>query len=113
MSFQIDGAAGPITGHNNLDDDGNPAGGMVRGRGFEIVWQDGPLVINGLRHEPNGAFVEDVVTAVLERMRHYQSTRFGCRENALVITKLEEAIHWMQHRTAARTRRGVEGTHQP
>jgi hypothetical protein len=34
---------------------------------------------------------------------------FPCRENALTITKIEEAIHWQEARTRDRMRRKVEG----
>jgi hypothetical protein len=34
---------------------------------------------------------------------------FPCRENALTITKIEEAIHWQHARTRDRLNRGVEG----
>jgi len=34
---------------------------------------------------------------------------FPCRENALTITKIEEAIHWQDARTKDRQRRNVEG----
>lgn len=34
---------------------------------------------------------------------------FPCRENALTITKIEEAIHWQEARTKDRQRRQVEG----
>ncbi len=34
---------------------------------------------------------------------------FPCRENALTITKIEEAIHWQDARTKNRIIRGVEG----
>ncbi len=34
---------------------------------------------------------------------------FPCRENALTITKIEEAIHWQEARTKDRLRRKVEG----
>ena len=34
---------------------------------------------------------------------------FPCRENALTITKIEEAIHWQDARTKDRQRRQVEG----
>lgn len=34
---------------------------------------------------------------------------FPCRENALTITKIEEAIHWQDARTKDRMRRNVEG----
>jgi hypothetical protein len=37
---------------------------------------------------------------------------FPCRENALTITKLEEAIHWQDARTKDRARRGVEGKNE-
>jgi hypothetical protein len=33
-----------------------------------------------------------------------------CRENAIVITKLEESLMWLNKRTADRQARGVEGT---
>lgn len=93
------------------DDEGNPAGGWTTGRGIDITWQDGPLGRGGDRMEPNGAFVEGVISAALGRLNYYQESKFKCRENALAITKLEEALHWLQHRTAAREARAVEGTH--
>ena len=37
---------------------------------------------------------------------------FSCRENALTITKIEEAIHWQEARTKDRMRRNVEGTNK-
>ena len=103
-----------LTCSNNSDSDGNPAGGEVRGTGISIEWQDGPLGRDEDRLAPNGAFVEGVIQAALQRIEYYQEARdrrFACRENALAITKLQEALHWCQHRTAARELRGVEGTH--
>jgi len=35
---------------------------------------------------------------------------YPCRENALTITKIEEAIHWQYARTRDRELRNVEGT---
>ena len=85
---------------------------------MSVFWQNGPLAdpATGERKDPNGAFVETLVRIALDRMNFYQTAsgqKFACRENALAITKLEEALHWMGHRTAAREARGVEGTHQP
>lgn len=37
---------------------------------------------------------------------------FPCRENALTITKIEEAIHWQTARTTNRMKRGVEGKNE-
>ena len=48
--------------------------------------------------------------------RHYMGREsigdFACRENALALTKVEEALHWLNHRTADRQRRGVEGKNE-
>ena len=96
---------------NNLDERGNPAGGFVSGVGLEIQWQNGPLGRGAERIEPNGAFVETVISAVIARIQHYQSTKFNCRENAIALTKLEEANLWLNKRTAEREAREVEGTH--
>lgn len=99
---------------NDVDDNGNPTGGGVEGVGLFIGWQDGPLGRGENRKEPNGTFVETVISACIQRLEFYQSAsdrKFSCRENALAITKLEEALHWLEHRTNARETRGVEGTH--
>ncbi len=37
---------------------------------------------------------------------------FPCRENELTITKIEEALHWQEHRTKDRLKRLVEGKNQ-
>ena len=37
---------------------------------------------------------------------------FPCRENALTITKIEEAIHWQDARTKDRKKRLVEGKNE-
>lgn len=97
---------------NRLDDNGNPAGGIVRGVGIDIDWQNGPLGRGEDRLEPNGAFVETVLLAVIKRLEFYNSTKFRCRENSLAITHCEEALHWLQSRTARREEAGTEGTHE-
>lgn len=99
--------------YQNINDpNGNPAGGTVEGAGIKIDWQNGPLGRGADRIAPNGAFVEGVIEAALQRLEYYQATKFKCRENAIAITKLEEALHWLDSRTASRERRGVEGTHE-
>lgn len=101
-----------LTQNHHVDEFGRPAGGTTLGRGIAIEWQNGPLAVDGERRQPNGAFVEDVIRAAIGRLEHYNSTEFRCRENSLAITKLEEALHWLHHRTADREARGVEGTHE-
>jgi hypothetical protein len=106
-------SAQPFIAENFDDDNGKPAGGYVEGTGLAIEWQNGPLGRVGSldRIEPNGAFVETVLEAVQQRIEYYQ-TRFPCRENALAVTKIEEALHWLNARTNRRTSQGVEGTHE-
>ena len=96
---------------NKNDENNNPAGGYVVGKGLEIKWQNGPLAVNGERLEPSGAFVETVIAAAKQRIEYYNESRFKCRENSMAITKLDEALHWLNHRTADRESRGVEGSH--
>ena len=97
---------------NINDPDGNPCGGTVTATGLSIQWQNGPLGRTPYRKEPNGAFVETVIAAVIQRIQYYQDSKFNCRENALAITKLEEALHWLESRTREREGREVEGTHE-
>lgn len=52
----------------------------------------------------------EVLTMMIDRMTYLQS-KMPCRENALVITKLEEALMWLNKRTQDRIARNVEGTH--
>ena len=72
----------------------------------QIRFQNGPVRearINGLSQEV-------LLAIVIDRLRGFQSGPYACRENALALTKLEEAMHWLHHRTRAREQRGVEGT---
>lgn len=98
---------------NRTDKDGNPTGGDVRGLGIDIEWQDGPL---GRPPKPaTGAFVEDIIEAARQRLEFYQTAsgeRFACRENALAITKLDEAMYWLTARRMERESRGVQGEHK-
>lgn len=100
-----------FTSHNESDLNGCPTGGSCDATGVSIKWQDGPLGRGDNRKDPDGAFVETVIAMAKQRIEYYQSTKFLCRENSLAITKLDEALHWLQHRTAGREERGVEGTH--
>ena len=92
---------------------GNPTGGATWSIGLSIAWQRGPLGRGADRKKPNGAFAEDVIAAALDRIQFYQQTsagKFACRQNA--ITKLKEALFWLNDRTEEREARRVEGTHE-
>jgi len=96
---------------NKTDEEGIPTGGSVKGIGLDIHWQDGPLVKNAVRSAQNGALVEDVLEACLDRLKYYQETKFNCPENVLALSGIEEAIKWLRKRTEDREKRLVEGTH--
>ena len=61
-----------------------------------------------LRTVNDGTTNEEVLRVLVDRLNYLQA-KVPCRENALAITKLEEAQHWLAHRTANRKARGVEG----
>jgi hypothetical protein len=72
----------------------------------EFGFQEGPIKENGV----NGVCNEDLIAMVITRLEHFQNSEYRCRENALAITKLEEALLWLRKRTMGREQRGVEGT---
>lgn len=59
----------------------------------------------------NGTTNEEVLRVLIDRMQFLQG-KFPCRENSIVITKLEESLMWLEKRTADRQARKVEGTNQ-
>lgn len=74
----------------------------------EVNFQEGPIKECGV----NGVANEDLLVMVLTRLEGFQKSPFACRENALAITKIEEALMWLRKRTIDREVRGVEGTNQ-
>lgn len=77
----------------------------VAGEFGHVQFQKGPVSEEGL----NGCFMEDLLAIVVDRLEGFQSGDFACRENALALTKIQEALHWLNHRTADRIERDVEG----
>lgn len=73
-----------------------------------VLFQNGPIqeADGGI----NGVSNEALIAIVIDRMRGFQSGQYACHENALALTKLEEALMWLQKRTRDRMARGVEGT---
>lgn len=56
----------------------------------------------------DGTTNEELLEILINRMNFLQS-KFPCRENAIVITKLEESLMWLNKRTQDRLKRNVEG----
>ena len=56
--------------------------------------------------------IEDMLNAAIKKLQGYNK-ELPCRENAIALTKIEEAILWLNRRTENRKACGVEGTKQP
>lgn len=81
------------------------ADGSCKGA-LKIRFQNGPIKECGF----NGFSQEALLAIVEDRMKSFQAGPYACRENAIALTKIQEAMHWMHHRTRERLARGVEGT---
>lgn len=113
---------------NLSDENGNPTGGWVNLHvtkngdnefpALIINWQDGPIGTatnpdgTPALEDPNGAFVEDVLWAALQRLEFFNESKYRCRENSIAITKIEEALFILKDRQLSRAVRGVEGKHE-
>lgn len=75
---------------------------------LSIQFQNGPVREEGV----NGVQLSQVLRICLARYKMLNKS-FPCRENSIVITKLQEALMWDDERTAKRTRQGVEGFDKP
>lgn len=73
-----------------------------------VKFQNGPIQISGV----NGISNEALLAIVEDRLLGFQSGEYACRENAIALTKLQEAMLWLQKRTRDSMARGVEGTNQ-
>ena len=71
---------------------------------LSFTLQNGPVKDHGV----NGCQVDTVIEAaklIIEGL----NANFPCRENAMAITKLDEALLWLMKRKMDRESRGVEG----
>ena len=114
---------GKLKAHNYVDVDNNPTGGyvqLIEGDSYspdsevlKIKWQDGPRKReDGSLKDPNGAFVEDVIWAALQRLEFFNEGKYRDRANSIAITHLEQALQALKDRQLERSFRGVEGEHK-
>lgn len=104
------GGANHLYGVYGFHTQGNPSApsGLQDETCTKIIFQNGPIAESGV----NGITQEVLLAIVIDRLQCFQRGPYACRENALALTKLEEAQHWLHHRTRERASRGVEGTHE-
>lgn len=72
-----------------------------------IEFQKGPRNDPESRH---GVLDSDLLEIVRDRLQAFQSGPYACRENALALTHIEEALMWMNRRVEDRIERQVIGT---
>lgn len=89
-----------------------PKAGCMRSqeatKSIVIEFQNGPIKEAGV----NGFTQEALLAIVEDRLLGFQAGQYACRENAIALTHVQEAMMWLQKRTNDRLRRGVEGTHE-
>jgi hypothetical protein len=71
-----------------------------------VRFQNGPIAEAGV----NGISQEALLAIVEDRLKSFQAGPYACRENAIALTHIQDAMHWLHHRTRERVARGVEGT---
>lgn len=59
----------------------------------------------------NGTTLEEMLRVSIQRLQDLNA-KFACRENSLAITKMQEALMWLNARTEDREKREVEGKHE-
>jgi hypothetical protein len=75
---------------------------------IQFIQKEGKL----LKTVVDGTTNEEVLAMMIDRLRFLNEKILSSRENSIAITKLEEALMWLNKRTADRKARGVEGTHK-
>lgn len=75
----------------------------------DIIFQNGP------RKDPNsipGVLDVDLLEIVYDRLLGFQNGEFACRENAMALGHIEDALLWMNRRVEDRLKRQVLGTNE-
>jgi len=79
----------------------------IEGNTITFTIQDGPVKEAGI----NGCQIDDMIEVARDIITGFNA-KFPCRENALIITKLDEALLWSLKRKLDREKRNVEGINQ-
>jgi hypothetical protein len=97
-----------------MAENGNSNIGFISIENTEDIKGIAPIVSFTIQSDPigevgvNGCQALDMLEYV-KCLFESLNEAFPCRENALTITKIEEAIHWQEARTKDRLKRNVEG----
>ena len=81
-----------------------PPGKDTPAQSITINFQDGPVQEFGT----NGLTSESLIAILIDRTKVLNG-KFACLQNEKCLFNLEQAAHWLEHRTEERLARGVEG----
>ena len=73
----------------------------------QLKFQNGSPNLVGV----NGISNECLLAIVADRLEGFQAGAYQCRENALALTKIQEALHWLQHRERSKVVLGCSAQH--
>lgn len=85
--------------------------GIEDGAGTQIVFCQGNKE-DGTFLRQEGVFTETLIQVAKEYLESVNVGEMATRETAMVITKLDEALMWINKRAEDRKLRGVQGTYQ-
>lgn len=74
--------------------------------GIVLQFQNGGRNIEG---SVPGLTGEDLLEICRHRLQCFQTSEYACRENAIALTHIEEALMWLNRRVEDRAERGVLG----
>lgn len=109
---------------NQKDENENPTGGSVQLKTVKegvdtfpaliVNWQDGPRGQEGTDElaDPNGAFVEDVIYAAIQRLEFFQDSKYASEYNEKAIQYLTSALSCLDVRSKKRAEAGTLGKHE-
>ena len=96
-------AQGHKYGLENFEMDAKNTGGFQQ---LQFIEKGSPDPDGKLNLITAGTTNEEVLRVLIDRFQ-YLNNQIPCRENAIVITKLEECLMWVGKRTQDRKNRGV------
>ena len=100
-----------------MADNGNPNSRFISIKNCKDKKGVPPIVSFDIQSDPigevgvNGCQARDMLEYCLRLIQSFNA-KFPCRENAITITRLEEALMWQDARTKDRERRKVEGKNE-
>lgn len=100
-------APGPGGANHRYDIEVSYSNELLQGtEHVELTFQKGPRNELG---STSGIIDTDLLEIVRDRLISFQEGEFACRENALALTHIEDALLWLNKRVEDRANRGVLG----